>query len=118
MATLEQLALAALSGDALGVRSLAQDWLRENPRLANAPRPASESPDVLALSAALVELFAERAGQPAPAWTRDIGGVAEPRFLVRAAMTMRRLRRACELESPPPLRRRNLFAPADYLSFA
>jgi hypothetical protein len=41
-----------------------------------------------------------------------------PRFLVRSAATMKNLRRMCEEESPGPLKRRNLFAPADYLRFA
>jgi hypothetical protein len=31
---------------------------------------------------------------------------------------MQHLRRMCEQDSPSPLKRRNLYAPADYLRFA
>ncbi len=118
MVRLEQLAEAALSGEALMLRALTQDWLHENPRMADCPRPLSNDAQVLAVSAALVELFADRTGQPAPPWSRTIGPLAHPRYLLRSANTMKRLRRLCELESPPPLRRRNLYAPAEYLQFA
>ena len=118
MVGLEQLAAAALAGDALGLRSLVQDWLADNPRLAECPRPPSNDPEVLAVAAALVELFAQRAGQAPPDWSGRIGPLAQPRFLVRAAATMRRLRQMCETESPAPLRRRNLYAPANFLQFA
>ena len=118
MADLEQLARAALAGEALTLRSLAQDWLRENTLMAGCPRPLSDDPEVLAVAAALVDLFAERSHQPAPDWTVDIGPLAHPHYLVRAALTMKRLRLMCEQESPLPLRRRNLYAPADYLRFA
>ena len=66
----------------------------------------------------LGELFAQRTGQAAPAWTSVVSGLPEARFLVRSAATMKRLRRMCEQESPGPLKRRNLYAPADYLQFA
>jgi hypothetical protein len=118
MASLEQMAQAALSGDALALRALTQDWLRENPRLAECPRPATAEPTLLAVAASLVELLAQRAGQAAPAWTANIAGLPEVRYLLRSAATMKRLRRLCDEESPAPLRRRNLFAPADYLTFA
>ena len=115
MVTLEQLAEAALAGEALALRSLSQDWLRENPQIADCTRPCSIDPQVLAVAASLAELFADRAGQPPPHWSREIGPLAQPRYLVRAAETMKRLRRMCEVESPPSLRRRNLFAPAEFL---
>ncbi|GMV97594.1 MAG: hypothetical protein HRF43_11870 [Phycisphaerae bacterium] len=118
MASLEQMAAAALSGEALALRSLAQDFLRGHPRLVDCQCPASDDPHILAVSAALVELFAERTGQAGPAWAQNIGPVPEPCFLVRSAATMKNLRRLCERESPWPLRRRNLFAPADFLRFA
>ncbi len=118
MATLEQMAKAALAGEALSLRSLTQDWLRENPHLAECLRPESENPAVLAVSASLVELLAERAGQASPAWARKVGPLPHPHFLLRSASTMKYLRRMCEEESPAPLRRRNLLAPADFLTFA
>ncbi len=73
---------------------------------------------VLAVSAAIAELFAQRTGQPAPPWTSTVSALPEPRFLLRCAATMKRPQRMCLEESPWPLKRRNLFAPADYLLFA
>jgi hypothetical protein len=118
MVQIEQLAVAALKGDALGLRAMAQDWLAENPRISDCAPPASQDMDVVATAAALVELLALRAKQPAPSWTERVGSVRSPLFLVTAARTMPRLRQACERESPLPLRKRGLYAPADYLSFA
>jgi hypothetical protein len=118
MVRLEELAQAALSGDALELRSLTQAWLQENPRLDFCPIPQTTDREILTVAAALVELFAARAGQPAPDWSEGIGPLSAPRFLLRAASTMKRLRQLCEDESPAPLRRRNLFAPADFLRFA
>ena len=118
MTSLEDIARTALDGDPLTLRSLVQDWLSSGMPLAEVARPATHDPAVLAVSAALAELFAQRTGQHAPDWTSVVGGLPEPRFLVRAAATMKRLRRMCEDESPWPLKRRNLYAPADYLRFA
>ena len=118
MVTLEQLAETALAGEALALRSLSQDWLHENPRISDCPRPHSTDPEVMAVAASLAELFADRAGQTSPQWSRGIGPLAQPRYLLRAAATMKRLRHMCEVESPPSLRRRNLFAPAEFLRFA
>jgi hypothetical protein len=118
MARVEQMAQAALAGEALLLRELALEWLRENPHLAASPAPVTEDPDVRVVAAGLVELLADRCGQPPPPWAAEVGGMREPRFLVESAKTMPRLRRLCEAESPLPLRRRGLFAPANFLSFA
>ena len=116
MTALERIARAALDGDGLQARSLLQDWLRTAPVVAEVPPPdASTDPAAASLTAALSELMADRLGQPPPPWARSIGGVAEPVYLVRATERMPRLRAACEAESPLPLRRRQFFAPANYL---
>ena len=65
-----------------------------------------------------VELFADRRNEPPPAWTRDIGPVARPLYLVAAAESMKRLRRLCLAESPEPMRRRRLYAPPNFLEMA
>ena len=117
MATLDEIAEAALGGDALQLRSLVQDWLRPELRLEEVPCPATRDAATLAVAAGLAELFAERAHQPAPNWTSVVGGLPEAVYLVRSAATMRRLRRMCAEESPEPLRRRNLFVLADFLVF-
>ena len=114
----EAIAQAVVSGDALAARSLAQDWLAAAPRVAGEPPPSSADPRVRAVTAALAELFADRLGQLPPVWAAAIGPVDEPYFLVAAARTMTRFRRLCEEQSPPPLRRRRLFAPPEYMTFA
>jgi hypothetical protein len=118
MVQLEQMAEAALAGDGLRLREVTQEWLRENPRLSECRPPESEDHDIRVIAASLVELFAERSAQAPPTWTGEIGAMREPLFLLKAARTMRRLREMCETESPSPLRRRKLYAPANFLSFA
>jgi hypothetical protein len=118
MAKIEQIAAAALAGDALLVRSLAQDFLQEHPDLSNVKQPATNDIQLLAATAALLELFALRTGQEAPAWTKQIGPTPEPVYLVKSAASMKRLRALCEAESPAPLRKRQFFAPPNYLEFA
>ena len=73
---------------------------------------------ILAASASLLELFAGRLGQQAPAWTKPIGPLPEPIFLLKAAATMKHLRELCEREAPEPLRKRGFYAPPNYLEFA
>lgn len=118
MATLEEMALAALRRDHLVLRSLAHDFLRDHPRLANVPQPQTNRAEVLAVAAGLIELLANRVGQAAPNWTRAVGPLAEPFLLLESALRMKRLRTLCETESPEPLRKRKLYAPPDFLTFA
>jgi hypothetical protein len=118
MAMLEELAMAALGRDHLTLRSLVRDFLTEYPQLANVPRPQSENQDVLSVAAGLLELLAQRAGQAAPDWTRSIGPMPTPFILLESALRMKRLRALCETESPEPLRKRGLYAPPDFLTFA
>jgi hypothetical protein len=106
-----------LAGEALVARSLVQDWLASQPDLPSELQPDSNDGQVLALSAALVELFAERLGQRPPDWTQRISPLVEPLFLLKAAEKMPRLRQLCAEQSPSPLRRRNLSAPAGFLTF-
>jgi hypothetical protein len=115
MNPLQEIARSALSGDALATRSLVQDWLSSAPVLATVPIPKGDDQTEISLSAALAELLSARLGQPPPAWTAQIGAAPQPTHLLRSAITMRRLRETCEAESPLPLRRRNFFAPANYL---
>lgn len=115
MNPLEEIARCALSGDALLTRSLVLDWLESHPQFTEVPKPVSESQTELALSAGLMELLSARAGQVAPAWTAEVGPAVSPTHLLRSARTMPRLRKMCEAESPPPLRRRHIYAPANYL---
>ncbi len=118
MVKIEQMAEAALKGDGLTVRSLVQDFYRESPRLVDIPKPAVDDERLLAASASLLELLANRLGQDAPAWTKTIGSLPEPMFLLKSASSMKRLRELCDKESPEPLRKRGFYAPPNYLEFA
>jgi hypothetical protein len=118
MATLEQLAQAALNRDNLMLRSLVQDWLRDNPRLSEVSRPRTGDSRVLAAAASLIELFAQRARQNPPAWVKEVGPLSEPVFLLESAASMKRLRVLCETQAPEPLRKRRLYAPPNFLEFA
>ena len=115
MVKIESIAEAALREDSLLARSLTQDLLREKPDLSRYVRPAIGDARLLALTAGLLELFAQRLGQRPPEWTREIGPAPEPVWLVSAARTMKRLRQLCEAEAPEPLRKRGLYAPPNFL---
>jgi hypothetical protein len=118
MVRIEQIARAALNGDGLLVRSLVQDFFNTNMKLAEVPRPLIDDEEILAASASLIELFAARLKQDAPYWTKSIGPLAKPIFLLKAAANMKHLRALCETESPEPLRKRGFYAPPNYLEFA
>jgi hypothetical protein len=118
MVKIEDLAEAAINQDALSLRSLTQDLLRERPRLRDFPRPVTVDSKTLAAAAALIELFAERLHQEPPPWTREIGALPEPIYLVKAAATMKHLRELCEQQAPEPLRKRGFYAPPNFLESA
>ena len=112
---LHQLAQAILDGDALQARAWAQEFYRHPELLTAATPPPSTDANILALSAGLVELFAQRLDQRSPGWTQLVGPVPNPIYLLQAAHHMKHLRVLCEQQSPEPLRRRQLFAPPNYL---
>lgn len=116
MVKIEEVAAAALAYHSLQVRSLLQEFLHQDPVLANVPQPETSDRNILALSAAFIELLGDRAKAQTPAWTTQIGPVAQPIFLVEAAVRMPRLRQLCEQEAPEPLRKRKIYAPPNYLA--
>lgn len=118
MAQIEQLAQAALERDHLKLRSLVQDFARAKIEYSKLPRPVTSDIHLLVISAALTELLAQRNNQPPPAWTKEIGALQEPFFLLESASKMKRLRTLCETQSPEPMRKRLLFAPPHFLEFA
>jgi hypothetical protein len=118
MEIIEQMAEAAINRDSLRLRSLVQDWTRSGISVSEIQRPNQTDVKTLAVSAALVELLAERRGEISPRWTQEIGALAEPFFLVESATSMKRLKTLCETQSPEPLRRRRLYAPPHFLEFA
>lgn len=118
MVTIEQLAEAALNRESLLLRSLTQDLLREQPNLSAYPKPQTNDARRLAAAASLVELLALRLRQTPPPWTKDVGALPEPIYLLKAAASMKRLRELCETEAPEPLRKRGFYAPPNFLEFA
>lgn len=114
----EQLARAVLSCDSLTARSVLQDLLRAEPRVAAWPPPETSEPLVVAGAAALADLCAYRQSQPAPAWAAEVAPAPEPVFPVKAAASMKRLAALCETQSPEPLRRRRFCTPPNFLEFA
>ena len=118
MEQIEQLAQAALARDHLKLRSLVQDLTRSKMDFSKAVRPITLDARLLAMSAALVELLASRNKQSPPAWTKEVGALNEPFFLLENAANMKRLRTLCEKESPEPMRKRLLYAPPHFLEFA
>ncbi|HRQ25295.1 MAG TPA: hypothetical protein PLF42_17845 [Anaerolineales bacterium] len=118
MERIELLAQAALERDHLKLRSLVQDVVREKVDWNKIPRPSTNDERLLVISAALVELLAQRSNQDPPAWTKEIGALQEPFFLLESATRMKRLRILCETQSPEPMRKRLLYAPPHFLEFA
>lgn len=52
--TIDELAEAAIAGDALRLRQITQDWLREHPCVTDSPAPVSQDPTLRIVAAALV----------------------------------------------------------------
>jgi hypothetical protein len=115
---LREIVLALLHYDALTARQWVADFMRSNQRWADVGRPEGMTGEQLALAAGVAELLAERAGESAPSWTGSVAASPRRIFLVRAAETMPRLRKSCEEDGPEPLRRRQLFAPPNFLRVA
>jgi hypothetical protein len=70
----------------------------------------------MVVAAALTELLASRDGKAAPPrGTSSIGAQVEPLFLDPGHESMPRTRELARRAGPEPLRRRNLYAPPDFL---
>jgi hypothetical protein len=115
---IEQLAEAAINHDALLLRSLTQDFLRERPNLKEYSKPTAVNFKTLAAAASLIELLAERSNQEPPSWTKEVGALPQPVHLVKSAATMKNLRALCEQQSPEPLRKHGFYAPPNFLESA
>lgn len=113
---LANMARAAVSGDALLVRASAAELRQVN--LTELPRPVGLNATELCVAAGLLELLAERMGQSPPVWVFTVPRLDSEFWLVQSARSMPRLQALCKAEGPAVLRRRNLFATPDYLTFA
>ena len=115
---LAEMAGFLLAHDDFPLRLFVQAWLREQPRFAAMPQPETSDPRIRTVAAALIELLAERAGQPPPAWTAAVDPLPAPFFVMRQAARPGFTRDLCLHESPEPLRQRNIFAPPNFLEMA
>jgi len=115
---LRELVVALVSRDALAARQWVADALRARFDWSSAEEPPGLDPLERAVAAGVVELLASRDGRPAPGWTASVPPSPRRYFLVKAAESMPRLRRACEEEGPLGLRRRGILAPPDFLTAA
>jgi hypothetical protein len=117
--TIEQVASKALQGDDRLLRGMVMALLRENPNLTDITRPQTDDHRILAASASLLELFAQRSNQSPPEWTKEIGPLPEPVYLVNGIgeATTKFIRRLADDQSPEPLRKRGFLATPNYLTF-
>jgi hypothetical protein len=118
MELIEQLAQAAISQDHLRLRSLVQDLVSSRIEISKLTAPKSDDARIRATSASIAELIAMRQNQAPPSWTKEIGALKEPFYLLESAQQMKRLRKLCETQSPEPMRKRKLYAPPHFLEFA
>jgi hypothetical protein len=109
-----ELVQAVLARDAVTARQWVLDAARLGFDWSTVRRPVGFRGDQLPVAAALVELFAARAGVRAPEWTHHIGPASHPVWLVTDRLP--RFAREVERESPEPLRRRGVFAPDGFLT--
>jgi hypothetical protein len=116
--TINELARVVLDDQGAIVGQYTMNIWDENPSFADVPKPQNVSYEELVVSAALLELFASRRNQPPPAWTAEVGGLDAPRFLMaKYAKKYPYLGEQWRRESPAPLKKRNLFASAEFLEF-
>ena len=106
---------ALLTRDDLRLRILVQEWLWANSNITKVPRPDTCDEPSLIAAAALVGLLALRKGQAPPAWTADVGALPEPFFVMERADRPGFTRELCLNEAPEPLKKRNIFAPPNFL---
>ena len=104
--------------DALTARQWVADAARESIIWADVPPPVGWTALELAVAAGVIELLASRSEQRPPSWTKGIDEAPNPTYLVRAAETMPRLRHSCETEGPESLRKRQIYAPPEFLTTA
>ena len=111
------IAQAILENRVLDARQLTQDLWADTPDFSLIELPTADSNITLVLCAALVELFAMRREDKSPKWVSNVGGLTKPMFLVPEFEKIPYQRQRCLDTAPEPLKKRNLFAPDNYLSF-
>ena len=115
---LRELVDSVLAGDLLRARQWVADAKRDAVQWEAIAFPEEMDPRSLAVTAALLELFAARAGGNPPPWTNTVGGVNELLVLDPGLETMRRSFAYAKEHGPRSLLRRNLVALPDFLDVA
>ncbi len=115
---LEEMAESLLRRDALALRELANEWWQRFDDAEIWTEPNNPDHDILAVAAALAELFADRAGVAPPTWTASAGQLEKPFYALAAASRLKTVREMCEQESPTPLQKRGILAPGAFLESA
>lgn len=112
---LSDLVHSLTAGDLLAARQWVADARRSRLEWSGCDRPRGLSEPEMAIAAGLAELLAERAGAMPPAWTATVGGNRDPLILDPGLETMPRTLKHAMAETPEPLRKRNIYAPHDFL---
>jgi len=112
---LRDLVRAILQGDLLTARQWVADAQRAHLEWEHCERPNDMDERELAVAAGLAELLAQRVGAQPPPWTMLVGAHREPLLLDPGIETMPRTLARAKSHGPESLRKRNLFAPPDFL---
>jgi hypothetical protein len=112
---LRDLVRAILAGDLLTARQWVADAHRAHIQWDEMGRPSGLDDREMTVAAGLAELLAAREGTSPPRWATLVGPQQEPLFLDPGLEDMPRTLAHAKSDGPEPLRRRNLFAPADFL---
>ena len=115
---LPDLVRAILEGDLLAARQWVADAHRAHMQWEHMEQPNGLSHREISVAAALVELFASRAGGKPPAWTTKVMGLEEPLVLDPGLERMPRSFAHAKRYGPEPLRKRNIVALPDFLEIA
>lgn len=115
---IRDLVRALLNYEPLAARQWVLDFSTSAGRWSDVEPPVDANAEELSLAAALVEMMAARAGELSPSWTSEVKAGPRAVFLVKSAERMPRLRSICQEQGPEPLRRRQFFAPPDFLTYA
>ena len=115
---LHELVHAILAGDLLTARQCVADAQRANVAWGRLEQPRGLDDREMSVAAGLVELFAARAGDTPPPWTKAIGPVPEVLVLDPGLEKMPRSFARAKAAGPEPLRKRNLIALPDFLDVA
>lgn len=112
---LQEMAEALLERKAFALRELVHDWWRRSDDPTVWTEPIEATHDVRVAAAALAELLAMQADVAPPAWTAGVGTMPQPFYALAAASRLRSVRELCDRESPEPLQKRGILAPAGFL---